>query len=142
MDLADKIRKIEALMAGTSSEGERKAAELAKQRLQEKTVAEPVEYTVRMDSHWKKRLFMAICQKHGFTTYRYPGQKRTTSMVRVSKSFMEQVLWPEYNMHARAFDELAMDLITDLIAKTHKISESNEIEVKGTLSHLASSMCL
>lgn len=39
MDLADKIRKIEALIANTSSEGEQKAAELAKQRLQERTLS-------------------------------------------------------------------------------------------------------
>ncbi len=54
MDIADKIRKIEALIAGTKSDGERQAAEFAKQRLQEKIVAQPHEYTVRVESPWKK----------------------------------------------------------------------------------------
>ena len=133
MDLADKIRKIEALIAGTSNESERKAAELAKQRLQEKTAAQPIEYSIRTDGLWKKRLFMAICQKHGLSTYRYPGQKRTTTMVRVTKSFMDQVLWPEYTKHAQAFDTLASEIMTDLIAKIHEVSDSDEVEIVGAI---------
>jgi hypothetical protein len=35
MDIADKIRKIEALISGAKSDGERQAAEFAKQRLQD-----------------------------------------------------------------------------------------------------------
>ena len=52
MDIADKIRKIEALIAGAKSDGERQAAEFAKQRLQEKIIAQPMEYTVRVQSSW------------------------------------------------------------------------------------------
>ena len=88
MDIADKIRKIEALIAGAKSDGERQAAEFAKQRLQEKIVAQPIEYTVRLESSWMKKLFIAICSKHGFRVYRYARQKYTTAMVRVSKPFM------------------------------------------------------
>jgi hypothetical protein len=137
MDLADKIRKIEALIARTASEGERQAAELAKQRLLEKTAVPPIEYSVRTDGLWKKRLFQAICQKHGLSTYRYSGQKRTTTMVRVSKPFMDQILWPEYNKHAQAFDELASEILNDLIAKIHRVNDSDEIEITGTLSSTA-----
>jgi hypothetical protein len=133
MDLADKISKIEALIAGTSSDGERKAAELAKQRLQEKTAAQPIEYSVRVDGLWKKKLFMAICQKYGLSTYRYSGQKRTTAMVRVSKSFMDQILWPEYNRHAQAFDEFALEIMSDLIAKIHQVNDNDEVEIAGVL---------
>src|SRR5438876_142543 len=100
MDIADKIRKIEALIAGTKSDGERQAAEFAKQRLQEKITAIPIEYTVRLHSRWEKKLFVAICKKHGLQAYRYMRQKNTTAMVRVTKPFMESVLWPEYNKYA------------------------------------------
>ena len=54
MDVADKIRKIEALIVGAMSDGERQAAEFAKQRLQEKITAQPLEYTVRLHSRWEK----------------------------------------------------------------------------------------
>jgi hypothetical protein len=133
MDLAEKIRKIEALIAGTSSEGERRAAELAKQRIQEKTVVQPIEYSVRVDGLWKKKLFMAICQKYGLSTYRYSGQKRTTTMVRVAKPFMDQVLWPEYNKHAQVFDELVLEVMNDLIAKIHQVNDTDEVEITGSL---------
>lgn len=43
MSIVDKIRKIEALIAGAKSDGERQAAEFAKQRLQDKIAAQPVE---------------------------------------------------------------------------------------------------
>ena len=95
MDLADKIRKVEALLARAGSEGERQAAALARQRLLQKIVQSPMEYTVKVDSYWKKRLFLAVCGKHKVHTYRYKGQKNTTTMVRIAKDFMETVLWPE-----------------------------------------------
>lgn len=137
MDLADKIRKIEALITSASSDGERRAAELAKQRLEERRASELVEYRVRTDGRWKKKLFMALCQKYGFSTYRYAGQKRTTSMVRVSKPFMDQILWPEYNKYAVVFDELTFEILEGLIAKIHRINDSDEVEVAGALTHSA-----
>lgn len=54
-------------------------------------------------------------------------------MVRVSKSFMDQVLWPEYNKHAQAFDALALEIMTDLIAKIHQVNDSDEVEIVGAL---------
>ena len=62
MDLADKIRKIEALIASTSSGEERRAAELAKQRLQEKTLSQSIEYSIRTDSHRKRYSIDGVCE--------------------------------------------------------------------------------
>jgi len=93
MDIADKIRKIETLIAGAKCDGERQAAEFAKQRLQEKIAAQPIEYTVRLHTLWKKRLFVAICSKHGLRTYRYVRQKHTTAMIRIAKPLLLSPLW-------------------------------------------------
>ena len=133
MDIADKIRKIEALIAGAKSDGERQAAEFAKQRLHEKIIAQPIEYTVRLDSLWKKRLFLAICAKHGFRTYRYARQKHTTTMVRVSKPFMDCVLWPEFHKHATILDKLTGEILTDLISKIHLVKDEDETVIAGEL---------
>ncbi len=133
MDLADKIKKIEALIAGATSEGERQAAEFAKYRLQEKILAKPLEYTVRANSHWKKKLFVAICKKHGLHTYRYSKQKHTTAMVRVSQPFMDQILWPEFQKHAKLFDQLAQEIMDDLISKIHLVNDSDEAVIAGEL---------
>jgi hypothetical protein len=133
MDIADKIRKIEALIAGAKSDGERQAAEFAKQRLQDKIVAQPIEYTVRLNSLWKKKLFVAICNKHGLRTYRYMRQKYTTTMIRVSKPFMDSVLWPEFNKHSSILDKLTNEILNDLISKIHLVNEEDEAVIAGEL---------
>ena len=142
MDIADKIRKIEALIAGTKSDGERQAAEFAKQRLQEKITAQPVEYTVRLHSRWEKKLFVAICSKHGLRTYRYMRQKYTTTMVRVAKPFMESVLWPEYNKYASILHKLIEEISTDLISKIHLVKEEDEIIIAGELPTMSEASVL
>lgn len=133
MDIADKIRKIEALIAGAKSDGERQAAEFAKQRLQDKIAAQPIEYTVRLDSRWKKKLFLAICSKHGLKTYRYMRQKYTTTMVLVAKPFMDLILWPEYHKYATILDKLTEEISTDLISKIHLVKEEDETVIAGEL---------
>lgn len=142
MDIADKIRKIEALIAGTKSDGERQSAEFAKKRLQDKIAALPVEFTVRLDSSWKKKLFVAICNKHGLHTYRYARQKYTTTMVRVSKPFMNSVLWPEYNKYASILDKLTHEILTDLIAKIHFVREEDESVIVGELPAMQEAVVL
>ena len=137
MDIADKIRKIEALIVGAMSDGERQAAEFAKQRLQEKITAQPIEYTVRLHSRWEKKLFVAICSKHGLRTYRYMRQKYTTAMVRVAKPFMDLVLWPEYNKYASILHKLTEEISTDLISKIHLVQEEDETIIAGVLPTLS-----
>ena len=133
MDIADKIRKIESLIVGAKCDGERQAAEFAKQRLQEKIVAQPLEYTVRLDSPWKKKLFVAMCGKHGLRTYRYMRQKRTTTMLRVSKPFMDCILWPEYHKYAVILDTLTEEILIDLISKIHLVNDEDETVIVGEL---------
>lgn len=133
MDIADKIRKIEALIAGAKSDGERQAAEFAKQRLQEKITAQPIEYTVRLHSRWEKKLFVAICNKHGLKTYRYARQKYTTAMIQVAEPFMKSVLWPEYKKYADILHKLTEEISNDLIAKIHSVSDEDEIIIAGEL---------
>ena len=133
MDIADKIRKIEALIAGAKSDGERQAAEFAKQRLQDKMTAQPVEYTVSLRSPWEKKLFVAICCKHQLRTYRYARQKHTTTMVRVAKPFMNAVLWPEYNKYAKILHKLTEEIVVDLISKIHVVKEEQETVIVGEL---------
>jgi hypothetical protein len=129
MDIAEKVRKIEALIAGAKSDGERQAAEFAKQRLQEKLAMKPIEYTVSLRSRWKKKLFVAICKKYGFQTYRYARQKYTTAMIRVAESFMDSVLWPEYKKYADILHKLTEEISNDIIAKIYRVDEDETIIV-------------
>lgn len=99
--LVDKLRKIEALFARTGSAGERAAAEDARDRIRRRLdrierSERPVEYRFALPDAWSKALFIALLRRYGIHPYRYAGQRRTTVMARVTRTFAEQVLWPEY----------------------------------------------
>src|SRR5688500_10660604 len=115
--LLERMRRVEALYARTDVEGERAAAGQALQAILEQLrqfqQQDPaVEFKFTMSDPWSRRLFMALARRYGLEPYRYTGQRRTTVMLRVSKSFVNNTLWPE-------FDELSellrshLNLITE-----------------------------
>lgn len=138
MSLSDKLAKIEALIQRSSSQGERQAALLAKERVlatfSEHQSNLPIEYKVTVDSPWKKRLFVALCNKHGFRTYRYQRQKYTTTRLRISKGMMDAVLWPEFQRYSKILEELVEEIMQDLTNKIYQVKEE-EIVIAGEISH-------
>jgi len=131
-DIYEKLKKIEVLIQRTSSEGERHAAEQARNRLQERIDDEPIEYTISSRSRWEKKLFVAVCNKYGFKTYRYHRQKYTTTMVRVSKPVMDTVVWPECQRYGKLLNEMVTEITDDLIDKIHH-GEQEETIISGEL---------
>lgn len=99
--LIEKLRKIEALFARATNAGERAAAESARDRIrgrleQLEKSERPVEYRFSLPDGWSKSLFMALLRRYDIKPYRYSGQRRTTVMARVTRTFAEEVLWPEF----------------------------------------------
>jgi hypothetical protein len=99
--LREKLRKIEALFAGAGTEGERLAAEAALARIRARLADDgrreaPIEMQFSVADPWARLLFMALCRRYGLEPYRYHRQRRSTVMLRVPRSFMEAVLWPEF----------------------------------------------
>ena len=136
MSFLDKLAKIEALIERASSEGEKQAAQLAKERVLNKISLDqsnkPIEYKVSFSSPWEKRLFVALCRKHGFQTYRYPKQKYTTARLMISKNIMEEVLWPDYQRYSKMLRELIEEIMKDVIAKIHG-SDEEEMIIGGEI---------
>jgi len=97
--LRDKLRKIEALLAGASTAGERLAAEAARERVRARLGEQdpPVELQISLSDQWSRRLFLALCRRYGLEPYRYPRQRGSTLMVRAPRRFFDQVLWPEFS---------------------------------------------
>jgi hypothetical protein len=94
-NLIEKLRLIEALFAGAKTEGEKDAADRARQRILErlKTVERadpPVEYRFGMNDMWQRRVFTALLRRYGIKPYRYSGQRHTTVMARVPKRFVDE----------------------------------------------------
>jgi hypothetical protein len=68
--LWSKLRKIEALHAGTTSDGEREAARLAAERIRARLAAQRTEWrdivmSYSLHDPWKRKLFVALCRRYG-----------------------------------------------------------------------------
>ena len=99
--LREKLRKIEALHAGTTSDGEREAARLAadriRARLAEVRAHEPdIVMQYMLPDPWKRKLFLALCRRYGLLPFRRPRQRYSTVQVRAPATFQHVTLWPEY----------------------------------------------
>lgn len=110
--LLEKLRRIEALFARPGTEGERIAAEQARRRILDllgphapkeppRTSTRPqpeptVEFRFTMRDPWSKRLLVALLDRHGIAPFHRRGQRRTTVRARLSRRFVDEVLWPEF----------------------------------------------
>lgn len=99
--LVEKLRKIEALFARATTPGERIAAGNAAERIRERLrrierTEKPIEYRFSVTDGWSRQLLVALLRRYGISPYRYRGQRRTTVMARVTRSFVQDVLWPEF----------------------------------------------
>jgi hypothetical protein len=132
--LQEKLRKIEALHAGATSDGEREATRLAAERIRarlaEVRAREPdVEMVYSLPDPWMRKLFLALCRRYGLKPYRRHRQRYSTVQVMAPKSFHTQTLWPE-------FVALAEELGKHLAAITERVVRE---AIHGDVSEAAES---
>jgi len=99
--LQEKLRKIEALHAGTTSHGEREATRLAAERIRarlaEVRAREPdVELVYSLPDPWARKLFLALCRRYDLKPFRRYRQRYSTVQVVAPETFQHRVLWPEF----------------------------------------------
>ena len=99
--LLAKLRKIEALHAGTTSDGEREATRLAadriRARLAEERRGEPdIELVYTLSDPWTRKLFLALCRRYGLKPFRRARQRYSTVQVVAPATFQHGTLWPEF----------------------------------------------
>lgn len=131
--LIEKLRLIEAMFSGATTKGEQVAAELARERILEKLRGiekeEPqVEYRFTMADMWARKVFVALLRRYGFKPYRYSGQRYTTVMARVSKRFVDETLWPEFQKISETLKTYLTE-ITDRVVSQVIHQDSSEAEV-------------
>jgi len=133
--LIEKLRAIEALHARPGSEGERAAAGNARQRILERLreladADPPVEYRFSMADMWSRRVFLALLRRYEIRPYRYRGQRHTTVMAKVSKGFVDETLWPEFQALSSTLrsylDEVTGRVVAEVIHAD--VSEATEVE--------------
>ena len=108
--LREKLRKIYALFEGAATTGERRAAAAAVKRVKESLAAmaaieQPVEVQFKVADRWQRRLLSALCRRYGLEPYRYKRQRHTTVMLRAPRTFIDEILWPEYLQLKDALNE-------------------------------------
>lgn len=122
--LFEKLRRIEALFAGATTEGERLAADAARERIRERLQAlagteKAIEHRFSLRDTWSRRIFVALLRRYGIEPYRHPGQRYTTVMARVSERFVDETLWPEFlQIHAvltSYLDDVTNRVLTQVI---------------------------
>ena len=99
--LKAKLAAIEALFDGATTDGEREAAAGARERIRvrlEKLELEspPVDFKFTLADVWSRRLLIALLRRYELEPFRYRGQRTTTVMVKVSKRFVDETLWPQF----------------------------------------------
>jgi len=118
------------LFAGAATEGEKNAAERARQRilgrLQSMQAEDPsIEYRFSLGDVWSRKVFLALLRRYGLRPYRYHRQRHTTVMVRVPKGFVDQTLWPEFEEISQTLRAYLSD-ITDRVVSEVLHRDSSE----------------
>lgn len=131
--LIDKLRLIEALVADGATGGERVAAERARERIRARLAQRakedpPVEFKFRMPDIWTRKVLLALLRRYGLEPYRYPGQHRTTVMVRAPDSFIKHTFWPEFEQFASTLSEYLAE-VSDRVVQQVLESDSSEARV-------------
>jgi hypothetical protein len=117
--LRERLRKIEALFAGATTAGEKLAAGAAAERIRARLAKSqageaPVETRFSVPDAWSRQLFVALCRRYGLKPFRYRRMHQPTIVVKAPRSFVDQILWPE-------FEELSKALTTYLAEVTERV---------------------
>ena len=131
-ELREKLRKIEALFARTQIAGEKVAAGAAAERIRAQLTEvqareQAVEVQFSVSDPWSRRLFVALCRRYGLRAFRYPRMKRQTLVLKAPKSFIDRVLWPEFQQINAALSEYLSE-VTDKVIREEVFREAGEAE--------------
>lgn len=121
-DLIRKFKRIERLFTGAQSPGEKNAASNALDRIRErleelKKIDPAVEYKFSLTDMWSRRLMVSLLRRYGINPYRYYRQRYTTVMAKIPKSFVDDVLVPEFEKFNTILREHIDVITTDIISK-------------------------
>jgi hypothetical protein len=118
--LVEKLRKLEALHAGTAVEGEREAARRAADRIRSRREElrgheDVVVLAYRIQDPWSRKLFVALCRRYGLEPFRRHGQRYSTVLVRAPRTFHDGTLWLEFKALSEELDASLDELTSRVI---------------------------
>ncbi len=74
---------------------------------------------------------MALLRRYGIKPYRFYRQRHTTVMAKVSKTFVDDTLWPEFQELNRALQEHIDEITTRVISEAIFANSSEAEEVRS-----------
>ncbi len=130
--LREKLRKIEDLFAGAATDGERVAAGAAAERIRERLglaagKEKQIEVKFSISDTWSRQLFIALCRRYGLRPFRYRRMHRQTIIIRAPNSFVEQILWPEFEELNAALTAYLSE-ITERVIREEVHSETGDAD--------------
>ena len=133
--LIRKLERIEALHAGAGTDGEKIAADEARQRIRARLdrLADNdnvVELRFSIHNQWSRRLFTSLLRRYGLRPFRYPRQKRQSIMVKMPESAVDG-LWQEFSELDEALCNHLGELATMIITKAISPDTSEAAEVQA-----------
>jgi hypothetical protein len=139
--LIEKLRAIEALFAGATTPGEQAAAGQAREIIRARLESilrkdPPMEYRFSMADQWSRKVFVALLRRYDIQPYRMRGQRHTTVMAKVSKSFVDDTLWPEYLQLSETL-RVYLGEVTDRVVEQVLHEDSSEAEERSEPKPLA-----
>jgi hypothetical protein len=86
--------------------------------------------------NWSRQLFIALCRRYGITPFRYRRLRRQTVIVKAPRSFIEQVLWPEFQELSAALTAYLAE-ITEKLIREEVHGETADVEEREDPRRLA-----
>lgn len=136
-ELVEKLLRVEALYAGAATAGERDAAAGAADRIRRRLEElgrdeDATEHKFCLQHIWSRQLLLALLRRYGIKPYRYSGQRRTTVMIQVSRRFVEETLWPEFQELDRIL-HVYLSETTERVIREALQADGSEAEVRVAL---------
>jgi hypothetical protein len=108
--LTEQLHEIEHRLASSGAGAENARAVLARYREREADK----EFEISIPSTVAQRVLVGWCQRIGVEPYRKPRQRMTKVCLRVPRSFMHEVLWPQVEAMSAVLEQ-ATDAAVDRI---------------------------
>lgn len=118
--LKETLRAIEALVAGTNHEGERDAANGARQRILDRLTAlaaeVPIEWQFTVDAY-QRQLLIALARRYDLKPYRYQRQRYSTLIIRAPEQFLKETFLPQYDRMVEVLTAHLADVTKRVVAE-------------------------
>ena len=86
-----------------------------------------IEVKFSISDTWSRQLFIALCRRYGLRPFRYRRMHRQTIIIRAPNSFVEQVLWPEFEELNAALTAYLSE-ITERVIREEVHSETGDAD--------------